>query len=106
MKLSVGDEINWNSDALNTFGIGILIDFDTNSPDNLNFSQSSIRNTVHTEDDGSYIITQEDLEGIPEGAKINFLIGRANYERKDMDSPDFNIGLIAYSVLTNPFIIE
>ncbi len=100
--ISSGFELKWNPDANNEFGIGIIVEFDNWATANIDFEDfPKVEKTIHTEDDGSYILTGGDFDGIPAGARLKIYIGRGNYERKDA-SGNRTYGVYAYTI--NSFI--
>lgn len=103
--IAPGTTITWDADRGNQFGVGMALQFDPKSPENRsqNFSQGFVTNLVHTEDDGSYMITSDDLAGIPSGAHLTLHIGRGNYKYVPMVA-NYNFGLISYSVVDQSFV--
>ena len=103
--LSNGSTISWNSDNLNTIGVGVVLDFDPRGVENhgKGFSGGTVTNFVHTEDDGSYTLTAADLANIPSNAKFSLQIGRGSYSRIAMDD-GYHFGIATYSVLDGYFI--
>jgi len=86
--LSAGEMVEWNADPKNDKGIYIILYFDLRHIMNRGMrgqNHSSASKVIQTPDDGSYQLTASDLEGIPEGAVLDFIVGRANFGEVDLD---------------------
>jgi hypothetical protein len=100
----VNSTLTWNSDSQNQFGVGIAIRYDPLDPGNKpqNFGGDRVTKLIQTEDDGSYMLSNADLDGIPVGAIFELHIGRGNYSRVSM-LDNYNVGIIGYSVINHTF---
>jgi hypothetical protein len=102
--IAPGTTITWIPDERNAFGVGIAIVFDSNDVANkgLNGNAPDAKKLIHTEDDGSYTFTTQDLSGIPADAIVTLGIGRGNYQNAAASS-GYSFGLISYSVMAHSF---
>lgn len=103
MNFSEGTDIEWIADENNDNGVGILIEFNATSIDNslrgINPELPNKAIKIHTEDDGTYTISSEDLSGIPEGALVRLHVARGDYDVKAFEDPDFEVGIYSYSIV-------
>lgn len=105
----VSDNMNitWNTDDKNTFGIGLLIEFDPKSSGNLINGikgDKILRTLIHTEDDGSYVISEKDLSLFPKNSEVTIYMGRGNYKNVSVDSKNSKfLGVYSYTTVSHIF---
>lgn len=89
-----GATITWTPDEKNHRGIGILLEY--------GFSEEH-KKFIHTEDDGSYTFTSDDIKEAMENEakRIQISLGRGDYQRlKSSSDPNHSIGFISFSVVS------
>ena len=81
-KIAVGSQVAWNADFDNENGVVISFEYSPHSQLEESIANKKSDNYlkgVTTEDDGSYIITSEDLMVFPENAIITIYVARAGF---------------------------
>ncbi|MCJ8155099.1 hypothetical protein MKJ01_15125 [Chryseobacterium sp. SSA4.19] len=81
-KLVPGTVITWNKDVNNENGIILGIEYNPYEQEDLTIRESKPNNEVvydKVDDNGSYTVTEEDLEKFPKGSFLSFYIGRMAY---------------------------
>ena len=89
-----GATITWTPDEKNHRGIGILLEYG---------SSEEYKKFIHTEDDGSYTFTSDDIKEAMdnEANRIEISLGRGDYQRLLSSSdPNHSIGFISFSVVS------
>jgi hypothetical protein len=96
-SLAAGDVITWNADGSNDKGVLILVNFNPtmqNEPGMEAYSMQS--NLIHVDDNGTFTLTNEMFDGIPDRAEITVEVVRGNYTM--LTQGDTNCQLIVFSM--------
>ena len=97
LSMGSGQDIVWNADNENDKGVGILIEYDRYDIGNSQLeSNSNVERFIHTEDDGLYTLTSEDLSGIPTNAHAKITIARGGFEIVPM-ADNYKFGVLNFS---------
>lgn len=81
-KIGAGTQITWNSDANNTNGVVIGLEYNPLAQleeSIVNEKPDRLLTGVTVDDSGSYIITSSDLSEYPSNSLVTFYVGRAGY---------------------------
>lgn len=81
-KLVPGTVITWNKDVNNENGIILGIEYNPYEQEDLIIRESKPDNEIvydKVDDNGSYTVTENDLEKFPKGSFLSFYIGRMAY---------------------------
>jgi hypothetical protein len=107
IKLSEGTNIKWNADGNNKKGVVIIVSYSPSTPDNRDFKNGGfnqrIANVVGLNDSGSYNMEAKLFKGIPKGALIEMLVGRANFKFVTEKDTNQSFSIYAYSTVVSYF---
>lgn len=93
-EIKEGATITWEVDSENKFGIGILLEYG---------GHLQFHKFIHTEDDGSYTLTRDDVKEILEQGPSSFVdvsVGRGDYRRIGSKDGSHSLGFVSFSVLS------
>lgn len=97
LSFGTGETITWEADENNTKGIGVLIEFDRTDIGNGQLeATSNITKFIHTEDDGSYTLTADDLSGIPTDGHAVISLARGDFKIVPMEN-NYQFGVFTFS---------
>lgn len=113
-NLYSGLQINWNADDLNTSGVFLFVEYFPDDAGNktlkANGYDESQHNWILVDDIGTFTLTSELFEDIPNGARVRFSIARGgynviwneNYEVEDYRVFGFSVQQDNFRYVMNP----
>ena len=104
-RLSIGSTITYNADQSNEFGLACIVSFLSSHPANSQFSELDRVNAKHIVDDnGSFVIDETLLEGIPDDAYVDLILVRGNVSTAQVGSDI--IGIQAQTTSSQMIYVE
>ncbi len=103
--LKPGSTITWNTDPKNEKGVLIWLTYKPTTQmrwDIMEKNRNYITEGWAVADKGSYVITEKNLERLPNGAQINLFILRTNFTYHGSKKPS----IIAYSMLSTECLLQ
>jgi len=104
--LEAGATVNWNADSQNTNGIVVFISYDPLLQPNLEVAWNNQYRISEVfaldEGNGSYIISQQDIDRFPEDSSLNIKITRGAYLLATETEPAF----IAFTQVSNDLTVK
>lgn len=99
--IEAGTIINWNADSQNENGLAVFVSYNPLLQANVNLAMNNqyLIDEVFTlsEGNGSYTLTQQDIDRFPEGATLDFRILRGAYAAAIESEPAF----VAFTMVSN-----
>jgi|GEM_PF-3556999 len=97
-KIIPGTQVSWNADSRNENGVVLAMEYSpaiqTDSEIAGNYPEA-ITGGIVVADNGSYTITANDLDSMPEGALVSFLVARAGFAIETNQNTDISIGIFS-----------
>lgn len=81
-KVVPGTTVTWNKDQNNLNGISMMVEYSPYEQSKSDISKTLTENETKVksiEDNGYYVVTEEDLKQYPKGTNLNFYFGRTAY---------------------------
>lgn len=107
IDIKVGVNITWNKDAQNTKGVIFVLRYvPTLNPSISSAFPQPVTKYFACEDTGNYILTGEDVEGLPKNANIDITVGRGGYEVFQPEGTNRTYSLYGYTFVGLSGIIK
>ncbi|MEM9916965.1 MAG: hypothetical protein AAF990_02650 [Bacteroidota bacterium] len=103
--IGINETFTWNVDAQNSNGVYIIVYFDLRNILNADLrgkGHKSVSKLIQTTDNGRYQLSSTDLNNIPDGAVLDVIVGRANYQEVTTPGQDDYV-LFGYTLATGQF---